>query len=174
MDAFTLEEERFNSLLHVFSQEDDPAMELFSQVEETDESLGLFSEVEYRAQRLTKDSSPALSSDIKLADQIFHDATADDVGPIRHARLLCRDGARHLVCNFFQGGNRHRQRGCELSGVRTVCSIGLFKHAMSSNARRTDIFLMYGISVMSNNITDFWLVPLIRLLLSIISVHVLV
>ena len=72
MDAFTLEEERFNSLLHVFSQEDDPAMELFSQVEETDESLGLFSEVEDRAQRLAKDSSPTLSSEIKLVWGKYH------------------------------------------------------------------------------------------------------
>ena len=82
MDALMLEEERFNSLLHVFSQQDDPAMELFSQVEEIDESLGVFSEVEDHGQRLAKDSSPALSSDVKIAEQIFHEATTDDVGPV--------------------------------------------------------------------------------------------
>ena len=72
MDPFTLEEERFNSLLQVFSQEDDPAMELFSQVEEPDEPLGLFSEVEDRAQRLAKDSPPTLSSEIKLVWGKYH------------------------------------------------------------------------------------------------------
>jgi hypothetical protein len=139
-------------------------MELFSQVEETDESLGLFSEVEDRGQRLAKDPSPALSSDIKLADQIFHDATADDVGPVRHAGLLRTDGARHLVCNFFQGGNRHRRRG------REVCSTGAlrimghkFKHGKSSNARLADLCRSYGISVTSSKIIEFGLVPFIPL-----------
>ena len=173
MDPFTLEEDRFNSLLHVFSQEDDPAMELFSQVEEMDESLGLFSEVQDHGRCLAEDSSPLLSN-VKLGDQILHDAATADNGGVQQAGLLRTHGARHPVCNFFQGRNRHRQRGRELRSVRTIRRIGLFKHAMSSNARRTDLCRMYGISVMSNNITDFWLVPLIRLLLSIISVHVLV
>ena len=61
MDPFEVEEDRFNSSLHVFSQEDDPAMELFNQVEETDESIGLFSEVQDHGQCLAEYSSPALS-----------------------------------------------------------------------------------------------------------------
>ena len=164
MDPFTLEEERFNSLLQVFSQEDDPAMELFSQVEETDELLGLFSEVEDRAQRLAKDSSPALSSDIKLVDQIFHDATADDVGPVRHARLLHTDGARHLVCNFFKGGNRRRRQGHEVCSTGALHIMGhKFKHGKSSNARLADLCHSYGISVTSSKIIEFGLVPFIPL-----------
>ena len=98
MDPFTLEEDRFNSLLHVFSQEDDPAMELFSQVEETDESLGLFSEVQDHGRCLAEDLSPLLS-DVKLADN----------GGVQQAGLLRTHAARHPVCNFFQGRNRHRQ-----------------------------------------------------------------
>ena len=87
MDPFTLEEDRFNSLLHVFSQEDDPAMELFSQVEETDESLGLFSEVQDHGRCLAEDSSPLLS-DVKLADQILHDVATADNGDVQQAGLL--------------------------------------------------------------------------------------
>ena len=150
MDPFTLEEDRFNSLLHVFSQEDDPAMELFSQVEETDESLGLFSEVQDHGRCLAEDSSPLLS-DVKLADQILHDAATADNGGVQQAGLLRTHGARHPVCKFFHGGNRHRQRGRELYVVGVICNIGLFKHVMSSNARCTDLCHIYGIPIMSNN-----------------------
>ena len=136
-----------------------------------DESLGLFSEVQDHDRFLAEDLL-SLLSDVKLADQILHDVATADNGDVQQAGLLRTHAARHPVCNFFQGRNRHRQRGRELRSVRTIRRIGLFKHAMSSNARRIVLCRMYGISVMSNNITDFWLVPLIRLLLSIISVHV--
>ena len=139
-------------------------MELFGQVEETDESLGLFSKVEDHGQRLAKDSSPALSSDIKLADKIFHDTTADDVGPVQQSRLLHTDGARHLVCNFFQGGNRRRWRGHEVSCTRALRIMGhKFKHGKSSNTRLADLCRSYGISVTSSKIIEFGLVPFIPL-----------
>ena len=50
-------------------------------MEETDESLGLFSEEQDHGRCLAEDSSPLLS-DVKLADQIFHDASTVDIGDV--------------------------------------------------------------------------------------------